>query len=427
MADDISGAFTQVGPQIDKDKLDLLHAIGTAGSAGRAAYEQGQQQLAAQRAAAADRSMALGSSAPSTLANVPQEFLGQLSARSTIPIDVQGVRLAAGRGLFEDALKSSQQRSSDYLREVQAAVPIAQAAAQAKLNAKNASKPADIAKQIFGLTAEQADKEQEAIAAEHERLAPKEAAVSQHETVQKQNLKDLQGMRDAEAAKLKKMGGTGAGGALKRVFTTGGGGGPLGVGPLPGRGQVAGDKRSAVQARIKRIDDAIAKIKSGSTTAAQTAATTQAEIAPSQQALQQREGAATSPLYKQARDYAIKSGLLTEGQAAGYITPQQEAAYRGASERLDIQGSPEYDRKIARSSGLKVTDIPTFRTTNAYKKATQAAELLRQQGQSFDALVNLLNTSKYTKGKDRTIRLILAEQRGKWVSGAYATNVLGTE
>lgn len=131
-------AFGAAQSTIDASKLSLLKAIQAAGTQGRAAYEAGQADLAAQRQTAVQAAIAAAGGR-----GAPAELQGQLAQSVGQPYDRNIASLRAGAASREGDLVARRANTESYLGEVSAAMPVVRAAAErqlAELRARAAEK-----------------------------------------------------------------------------------------------------------------------------------------------------------------------------------------------------------------------------------------------------------------------------------------------
>ncbi len=124
----MADAFDAATTKIDQSRLALLTAIRQAGTAGKAAYEAGQADLAAQRQSAVAAALAAAGGR-----GAPEALSGQLSQTVAQPYDRARASLTAGLASRQGDLAARQANSESYLGEVAAAVPITRAAAERQL------------------------------------------------------------------------------------------------------------------------------------------------------------------------------------------------------------------------------------------------------------------------------------------------------
>lgn len=131
-------AFGAAQSTIDQSRLSLLKAMQAAGSQGRAAYEAGQADLAAQRQSAVGAAIAAAGGR-----GAPAELQGQLAQTVAQPFDRNIASLRAGAASREGDLAARRANTESYLGEVSAAMPVVRAQAErqlAELRARAAEK-----------------------------------------------------------------------------------------------------------------------------------------------------------------------------------------------------------------------------------------------------------------------------------------------
>lgn len=150
----MADTFDAANSTIDASRAALLAAMAKAGSAGKAAYESAQADLAAQRQASvsAALSAAAGRNAPGALQAQLAQTVGQ-------PYDRGIASLKAGAASRAGDLAARQANSESYLTEVQGAMPVVRAQAErqlAELRARAAREAADdsLARDKFALDRE---------------------------------------------------------------------------------------------------------------------------------------------------------------------------------------------------------------------------------------------------------------------------------
>jgi len=164
----MADSFDAAGTKIDEQKRALLAAMAQAGSAGKAAYEQAQARIAAQRqaslAAALDGANERGLS---------PELQEQLSSRIAAPLDRQAADLSASQASYAGHQATIQAASESYLGEAQAAIPSLRARSErqvAALRAQAEQEEADrqLKRQLaeFGFLRGQTDFENDKVLAE---------------------------------------------------------------------------------------------------------------------------------------------------------------------------------------------------------------------------------------------------------------------
>lgn len=124
-------AYKDEATTANNQKASLLQAIAQSGSAGRAQFQAQQAQTAQ------DQQNALKATAQreAVIQNMPTALAAQLGAQTSTPFDMRQANTAASQQTQANNLASASAQAGNYMGEVAAAAPVAQAQTQSKVAA----------------------------------------------------------------------------------------------------------------------------------------------------------------------------------------------------------------------------------------------------------------------------------------------------
>jgi hypothetical protein len=374
----MADSFDAAGTKIDEQKRALLAAMAQAGSAGKAAYEQAQARIAAQRqaslAAALDGANERGLS---------PELQEQLSSRITAPLDRQAADLSASQASYAGHQATIQAASESYLGEAQAAIPSLRARSERQVAALRAQAEQDEAdrqlkRQLaeFGFLRGQTDFENDKVLAE---LGLKKAELGFEQDLAKGDI-DLQkaqlGLQGEELAL-----------ALARAKASGGGSG----GGLTG----AGGKQLSDPQLAQRLLGAARAQK------AEVNARRPGEHPLSGSYLTRRVHGGG---YKSDEELAREIGL-TKGVNPNVVHGREELNPKAKSAQKDA---------AAKAAGLSDKHAADLRKNTRYKQGVEQALAALELGDSYNDFKRFLGSYAPLRDRPTIVNLILAEFKNRF-------------